>query len=153
MTFGLVSIPVSLSPATESKDVRFHLFDREGRRVRYRRVAEERGRSEAPAGADPDTTPDERPSDERGADERAEPGDRSERDEGPAAGPPREVAHEELMRGYEVEPDRFVLLTPEEIARARPSPSRAIDLEDFVLLEQIDPVYFDKAYHVAPSAG
>jgi non-homologous end joining protein Ku len=40
LSFGLVSIRVSLYPATEAKDVRFHLFDRQGRRVRYRRVVE-----------------------------------------------------------------------------------------------------------------
>ena len=41
LSFGLVSIPVALYPATQPKDVRFHLFDRLGRRVRYRRFAEE----------------------------------------------------------------------------------------------------------------
>ena len=40
LSFGLVAIPVTLFPATEPKDVRFHLFDREGRRVRYRRVVD-----------------------------------------------------------------------------------------------------------------
>jgi len=40
LSFGLVSVPVRLVPATEAKDVRFHLYDREGRRVRYRRVVE-----------------------------------------------------------------------------------------------------------------
>ena len=42
LSFGLVAIPVTLFPATEPKDVRFHLFDREGRRVRYRRVVDAR---------------------------------------------------------------------------------------------------------------
>ena len=41
LSFGLVSIPVALYPATQPKDVRLHLFDRLGRRVRYRRCAEE----------------------------------------------------------------------------------------------------------------
>jgi DNA end-binding protein Ku len=54
------------------------------------------------------------------------------------------------MRGYEVEPGRFAMLEHEEIERARPERSTTIDLEDFVELEHIDPVYFDKAYYVAP---
>ena len=68
LSFGLVAIPVSLYPATEAKDVRFHLFDRRGGRVRYRRVVDadldERQPDEsdvadpedverAPAGSDP----------------------------------------------------------------------------------------------------
>ncbi len=40
LSFGLVAVPVRLVPATEPKDVRFHLYDREGRRVRYERVVD-----------------------------------------------------------------------------------------------------------------
>ena len=47
LSFGLVSIPVALYPATSPKDVRFHLFDREGRRVRYRRFSEPAPQEEA----------------------------------------------------------------------------------------------------------
>ena len=45
LSFGLVTLPVRLFPATQPKDVRFHLYDREGRRIRYQRVVE--------AGAEP----------------------------------------------------------------------------------------------------
>ena len=135
LSFGLVSIPVALYPATESKDVRFHLFDREGRRVRYRRVVQE-----AYSLAEPEPT---------AADE-VEP----EPSEHPAATPPEtEVAYEDLVRGYEVEPETFVFLEPEEIEGARPTPSRTIDLEHFVELDDIDPVYFEKAYYVVPGPG
>jgi DNA end-binding protein Ku len=132
LSFGLVAIPVSLYPATEAKDVRFHLFDREGRRVRYRRVVDA-----GPSLGEPD-------------EDDAEPE--------PAAGdadPPAEteVAYDDLVRGYEVEPETYVFLETEEIERARPSPSRVIDLEHFVRLEEIDPVYFEKAYYVAPGRG
>ena len=41
LSFGLVAVPVRLIPATEPKDVRFHLYDRSGRRARYERVVEE----------------------------------------------------------------------------------------------------------------
>jgi DNA end-binding protein Ku len=135
LSFGLVAIPVSLYPATEAKDVRFHLFDREGRRVRYRRVVEagpslgephEENVGPAPAGTDPD--------DEEGLAE-------------------TEVVYDYLVRGYEVEPESYVFLETAEIERARPSPSRVIDLEHFVRLEEIDPVYFEKAYYVVPAPG
>jgi DNA end-binding protein Ku len=132
LSFGLVAIPVSLYPATEAKDVRFHLFDREGRRVRYRRVVDA-----GPSLGEPDEDDIEPESAAGDADPPAE----------------TEVAYDDLVRGYEVEPETYVFLETEEIERARPSPSRVIDLEHFVRLEEIDPVYFEKAYYVAPGRG
>lgn len=141
LSFGLVAIPVSLYPATEAKDVRFHLFDRQGRRVRYRRVVD----------AGPQGVPQE--VDDVGAvveeTEREPAGGRDE----PDGAAETEVAYEDLVRGYEVEPETYVFLETEEIERARPSPSRVIDLEHFVRLEDIDPVFFEKAYYVAPGRG
>ena len=134
LSFGLVAIPVSLYPATEAKDVRFHLFDREGRRVRYRRVVE--------------SGPSFREAEED--DVVSEPAETDDDDERPAE---VEVAYEDLVRGYEVEPEAYVFLEPAEIERVRPSPSRVIDLEEFVRLDDIDPVYFEKAYHVVPARG
>jgi DNA end-binding protein Ku len=131
LSFGLVAIPVSLYPATEAKDVRFHLFDRQGRRVRYRRVVE----SGPPLGE-----PEEGDVEPASTDDAERPAE-------------TEVAYEELVRGYEVEPEAYVFLEPAEIERVRPSPSRVIDLEEFVRLEDIDPVYFEKAYHVVPARG
>jgi len=141
LSFGLVAIPVSLYPATEAKDVRFHLFDREGRRVRYRRVVDA-GPSGAPREIDDVEAPAE-------ATER-EPAEH--RDE-PVGTAETEVAYEDLVRGYEVEPETYVFLQTEEIERARPSPSHVIDLEHFVRLQDIDPVFFEKAYYVAPGRG
>jgi DNA end-binding protein Ku len=149
VSFGLVSIPVSLYPATQAKDVRFHLFDREGRRVRYRRVVEQPGRDHEPD-MDEETGPPERdePSTTLTRSEPASPGPHTEERAGPAAD--KEVAYEDLVRGYEVEPETYVFLDNEEIERARPRRSHTIDLEHFVHLEEIDPVYFEKAYHVVP---
>ena len=141
LSFGLVAIPVSLYPATEAKDVRFHLFDRQGRRVRYRRVVDA-GPSGAPQGIDDGEAVAE-------ATER-EPAEGRDEPDGTVE---TEVAYEDLVRGYEVEPETYVFLEPEEIERARPSPSRVIDLEHFVRLEDIDPVFFEKAYYVAPGRG
>ena len=149
LSFGLVSIPVSLMPATQPKDVRFHLFDRQGRRVRYRRVVDETYPLAEP-------TEDDEVEDEPTEHPLAEP---AEGDEGEAeperssGGGETEVAYQDLVRGYEVEPEAFVFLDREDIERARPTPSRTIDLEHFVELEDIDPVYFEKAYYVVPAAG
>jgi DNA end-binding protein Ku len=136
LSFGLVAIPVSLYPATEAKDVRFHLFDREGRRVRYRRVVETGPSLGEPAEDDVEPAPVD--------------ADAADGDEGSTE---TEVAYEDLVRGYEVEPESYVFLETAEIERARPSPSRVIDLEHFVRLEEIDPVFFEKAYYVAPGQG
>jgi DNA end-binding protein Ku len=139
VSFGLVSIPVSLYPATDPKDVRFHLFDREGRRVRYRRVVEAGG----PAVAEPrDADVGEKHEPAAVHDERT-----------PSRAQTEEVAYEDLVRGHEVDADTFVFLTADEIERSRPGPSRTIDLEHFVRLEEIDPVYFEKAYHAVPRRG
>jgi DNA end-binding protein Ku len=147
LSFGLIAIPVSLYPATEAKDVRFHLFDRQGRRVRYRRVVESDLDERAPMASDEveldgDEEPESivSPATERGA-------------AAPSGSEETEVAYEDLVRGYEVEPETYVFLETEEIERARPAPSRVIDLEQFVRLEDIDPIYFEKAYYVAPGRG
>jgi DNA end-binding protein Ku len=147
LSFGLVAIPVALYPATEAKDVRFRLFDRQGRRVRYRRVVE----ADLPLG---EPEEEERGEDERATDGTAPPATRPAPAEEPPEGPGEvEVAYQDLVRGYEVEPETYVFLENEEIERARPSPSREIDLEHFVRLEEIDPIFFEKAYYVAPGRG
>jgi DNA end-binding protein Ku len=159
LSFGLVAIPVSLFPATEPKDVRFHLFDREGRRVRYRRVVDA-GLSlgEAGPGDEAGDEAEDEAEDEAGvdADRAAGPGPEDD-DPTRVGGDERtgdvEVAYEDLVRGYEVEPETYVFLEPGEIERARPTPSRAIDLEVFVRLEEIDPVSFEKSYLVVPAPG
>ena len=143
LSLGLVNIPVSLYAATEAKDVRFHLMDRAGRRVRYRRFVElDRDREDTPVSR--------RPEDDLTA-EAGAPAEMAEIDDGTPG--EVEVAYDDLVRGYEVERDRFVTVTPEEIARARPQPSRTIDLEHFVRLDDIDPLYFEKSYYLAPQYG
>ena len=140
LSFGLVAVPVRLIPATEPKDVRFHLYDREGRRVRQRRVV-----GQAAAGA---------PEPEQGE---AQPAEGPLREVGSprdvaAARVERPVAWEDLMRGHETEEGDVVLVTHEEIERVRPQRSRSIDIEDFVALEDIDPVSFDKTYVAVPGS-
>jgi DNA end-binding protein Ku len=66
-----------------------------------------------------------------------------------------EVAYDDIVKGYEVSKGKYVMVTPEELATADPGRSRTIDIEDFVSLADIDPIYFEKSYFVAPgrSAG
>lgn len=61
-----------------------------------------------------------------------------------------EVGYDDIVKGFEYEKDRYVVFEPDEIASLRPKSSRVIDIEAFVPLEQIDPIYFDKPYYLGP---
>jgi len=64
-----------------------------------------------------------------------------------------EVPYEQIVKGYEIGPDRYVMITPEELESLEPQKTRTIDIEDFVDLEQIDPIYYDHPYYLAPDTG
>ena len=64
-----------------------------------------------------------------------------------------EVAYEDIVKGYEITPDRYVLISPEELEALDPKATRTIDIEEFVDLSEIDPIYFDHSYYLAPAAG
>ena len=61
-----------------------------------------------------------------------------------------EVPEEHIVKGYEVAKDRYVVVDPDELEPFIPSATRTVELEEFVDLDEIDPVYFDSAYYVAP---
>jgi DNA end-binding protein Ku len=106
ISFGLVTIPVSVYPATEEKTLRFNqLHDEDGGRIRYKRVCEKDG---------------------------------------------EEVTFEHIVKGYEVEKDRYVILTDDDFDSVPVESSRAIDIQRFVDLEEIDPVLFKKSYYLVP---
>jgi DNA end-binding protein Ku len=65
----------------------------------------------------------------------------------------RDLEDDEMIRGYEIEKDRYVIVTDEELERLAPEQSRDIDLRRFVPLEDIPPLYFDRSYFLAPSEG
>lgn len=145
LSFGLVNIPVKIYVGTTPKDVRFHQFEAgTGRRVRYQRVAtgppaeapSDRGEEEI----EPTTTSPAPNKSGRGA----------VSDE---AGDESEVAWEKVVKGYEIEPGRVVTLTPEELRQVAPERSQILEVEQFVDLQQVDPVYFDKSYYVVPQRG
>ncbi len=106
ITFGLISIPVRLYPAVQTKTPRFHLLHADdGGRIRYQRVCSVCG---------------------------------------------KEVDWDDIVKGFEFEKGRYVQLTDEDFESLDVESIRAIDVVTFVPLEQIDPVYFDKPYYVAP---
>ncbi|MBI5106374.1 MAG: Ku protein [Solirubrobacterales bacterium] len=64
-----------------------------------------------------------------------------------------EVQYEDLVKGYELSPDRYVVIEPDELDALDPKATKTIDILDFVDLDQIDPIYYDHPYYLAPGAG
>ena len=109
ISFGLLNVPVRLYSAVSSRSIRFReLREKDGSRVRHKRVAEQDG---------------------------------------------EEVAYEEIVKGYEIAPDRYVVMTREELEALDPKKTKTIEIEDFVDLDQIDPIYFNQPYYIGPAKG
>jgi DNA end-binding protein Ku len=64
-----------------------------------------------------------------------------------------EVPYEDIVKGYEITPDRYVVIEPEELDALDPKATKTIDVEEFVDLEEIDPIYYDHSYYLAPATG
>jgi DNA end-binding protein Ku len=64
-----------------------------------------------------------------------------------------EVPDEHIVKGYEVSKGRYVLVDPDELEPFIPSATRTVELEEFVELGEIDPIYYENAYYVAPDAN
>jgi DNA end-binding protein Ku len=64
-----------------------------------------------------------------------------------------EVPYERLVKGYEVAPDRYVIVEPDELEALEPRRTKTIDILDFVELADIDPIFYDHPYYLAPGAG
>jgi DNA end-binding protein Ku len=106
ISFGLVTIPVAVYPATEEKSLKFNqLHDKDMGRIRYKRVCSIDS---------------------------------------------EEVEFEHIVKGYEVEKDRYVIITDEDLDAVPVESSRAIDIQQFVDLEEIDPMLFKKSYYLVP---
>ena len=106
ISFGLVSIPVRVFPATEEKSVRFNqLHAKDHGRIKYQRVCAKCG---------------------------------------------EEVPYQDIVRGFEYEKDRYVVLEEEELDSVPVESSRTIDIDQFVDITEIDPIYFQKAYYLIP---
>jgi len=63
------------------------------------------------------------------------------------------VAREEMVKGYEVTKDQYVMFTPEELKAMEEAGTHTADITEFVPVESVDPIYFDKAYYLAPDKG
>jgi DNA end-binding protein Ku len=64
-----------------------------------------------------------------------------------------EVAYEDIVKGFELTPDRYVVVEQSELETLQPKKTRTIEIEDFVELSDIDPIYYDHPYYLAPGAG
>ena len=64
-----------------------------------------------------------------------------------------EVAWEDIVKGYEISPDQYVVITSEELEALDPKKTKTIDIEEFVDLEEIDPLYYDHPYYLLPGQG
>jgi DNA end-binding protein Ku len=108
ISFGLVTVPVKLYTAVQSKSVKFNQLDADdGSRIRMKRVN--------------------------------------------AAGD--EVPYDRIVKGFEIGPDRYVVIEPDELEALDPKKTKTIDIEGFVDLSDIDPLYFDHPYYLVPNTG
>jgi DNA end-binding protein Ku len=64
-----------------------------------------------------------------------------------------EVPYEHVVKGYEIAKDEYVVISPEELEALDPKKTRSIDINDFVRLDEIDPIYYDSTYYLAPAPG
>jgi DNA end-binding protein Ku len=154
ITFGLVAIPVRLVKAARRE------------RTRFRRVQRANA---APQEAD---EPEEQESGARvlpfpsSSKTQAKPVDRVEAEEAAeeervvrvrntpvSALTDQPVAPAEILKGYEVSKDAFVVLQPDEVAALRPQTSSEVEITEFVKAVEIDPLYFETSYYVVPEAG
>jgi DNA end-binding protein Ku len=109
ISFGLVSVPVRMYSATESKELKFHFLHKDDLTpIGYDKVRKDTGEH-----VDPD----------------------------------------DIVRGFEIEKGRFVELTDEDLDRLDIELTHSIDICDFVDIEEIDPIYFRKAYYLLPQDG
>ena len=70
-----------------------------------------------------------------------------------AEGDGKEVPYEKIVKGYEFAPDQYVTLTRDELSELDPKRTRAIEIQDFVDLDEIDPIYFEQPYYLGPDKG
>ena len=63
------------------------------------------------------------------------------------------VPQDEIVRGYEIGPDKYILITDEELESVSPERSRTIEIIEFIDIKEVDPIYFDHPYYLVPSKG
>ncbi|HYF51470.1 MAG TPA: Ku protein [Planctomycetota bacterium] len=65
----------------------------------------------------------------------------------------KEVPYEHIVKGYEVSPNRYVIIKPEELEALNPKASHTIEIETFTKLDEIDPLFYENSYYLAPDKG
>jgi DNA end-binding protein Ku len=147
LSLGMVVVPVRLYPAIQKKTVRFRELDRGGRRVRHVRVSEPEAEYEPLSRGFEFRQPIELTSRPK-----LEPAPRQAiREEAlRELNPPVEVSFEEIRKGFEVSPGEYVSMTRQEVAALAPERSRVIDVQQFVDVAAVDPIYFESRYYVVP---
>src|SRR2546427_12541839 len=141
LSLGMVVVPVRVYPAIRKKTVRFHELDRSGRRVRHVRGSEPAMEFETGSRGAQVRAPEQSIESARW---HAEPA--------PAAAdaPEHEVSFDQIRKGFEVAPGQYVSMTREEVTALAPERSRVIDVEQFVDVSAVDPIYFESRYFVVP---
>jgi DNA end-binding protein Ku len=157
ISFGLVNIPVALGVATKRSDPKFRTLDaRTLQPVRRRWVAPEPVEPPAAAPRDlPEPAPELEladPGPEQDRPSPQEPPPARSAPPLPASWAPRErtVEPESTVKGFEISPGRFVVVSPEELEALNAERRRSIDITAFVDVGDIDPIYYDRSYLVAP---
>src|SRR5437764_14244518 len=64
-----------------------------------------------------------------------------------------EVSYDDIVKGYEITPDKYVRIEPEELEALDPKATKTVDIQEFVDLDEIDPIYYDHSYYLAPTTG
>lgn len=64
-----------------------------------------------------------------------------------------EVAYDDIVKGFELTPDHYVVIEPGELETLQPKKTKTIEIEDFVELSEIDPIFYDHPYYLAPGTG
>jgi DNA end-binding protein Ku len=63
------------------------------------------------------------------------------------------VPPDEIIRGYEIVPDKYILMTDEELESVSPERSRTIEIVEFIDVKEVDPIYYDHPYYLLPRKG
>jgi len=63
------------------------------------------------------------------------------------------VPPDEIIRGYEIGPDKYILISDEELESVSPERSRTIEIVEFIDMDEVDPIYYDHPYYLVPSKG
>jgi DNA end-binding protein Ku len=154
ISFGLVSVPVRLYPATRRKDVRFHEIDRlSGQRIRHQKVVEVPAPTVPSRGGGDYLAARDEPAPTPILPERGRQSFEPQGGGRPSPEAPRPVAATDVVKGFEVGRDRYVTVDREELEELAPERTRTIDVEQFVDATAVDPIYFDVSYYAVPDRG